>query len=530
MQRFARLFEALDTTTRTSEKEAALERYFREAPAEDACWALALLTGRRPKRAISHTQMRAWAAEASGLPAWLIDECYESVGDLSETVSLLVPGDGSADAPPLHTLVETRLLPLASMDEASRRASIMETWRLLSPRERFLFHKLISGSFRVGAQRRLVVRALATIAGVEPSIMDHRLLGPWKPTPQDYVKLLSGEDARDPARPYPFFLASPLDEPSKLGGGPADWQIEWKWDGIRAQLIRRGGSPGVALLWTRGEELATASFPELESLARTLEAGTVLDGEVLAWDRGAPLPFFMLQRRLNRKMVEPVLFPDVPVVFMAYDLLERGGDDLRDRPLRERRATLEAVVREANDPLLRLSPTIEAHDWAHVEEARGRAISMGAEGLMIKRLSSVYGVGRTRGDWWKWKVDPFTIDAVLTHAQRGSGRRAGLLTDYTFALWHEGALVTIAKAYSGLTDEEIAEVDAHLQRTTIEKRGPVRVVTPELVFELAFEGVQESARHKAGLALRFPRMNRWRRDKKPADADALETLRAMLRR
>lgn len=536
MERFTALYDELDATTRTSEKQAALERYFREAPAADAAWALRTLTGKRPRRAVNSTQLRAWAAEASGVPLWLVEECYEMVGDLSETIALLLPVPARERAMPLKRLIEERLLPLSTLDEAGKKELLRRTWEELSSRQRFVFHKLISGSFRVGAARTLVVRGLAAAAGVDAAVMDHRLLGAWNPTAADFERLMSrgaGEGeaggaarSRDAAQPYPFFLASAWnDDPAELGE-PGTWRAEWKWDGIRAQLICRDGC---AMVWTRGEEVASGSFPELVELSQSLPTGTVLDGEVLAWEQGGPLPFALLQRRLNRTNVEPRLFQDVPVVFMAYDVLERGGVDVRREPLEARLALLDELVREAGSgAVLRKSTGVAFATWAELATARTQSRERGVEGVMLKRLGSAYGNGRTRGDWWKWKVEPYALDMVLTHAQPGSGKRSGLFTDYTFGLRRGDGLVTAAKAYSGLSDAEIREVDAFVRGNTLSRHGPVRLVEPTLVFEIAFEGVQESGRHASGLAVRFPRISRWRRDKKASEANTVDDLRELV--
>lgn len=528
MKHFTALYDELDSTTRLSEKQAALERYFRSAAARDAAWAVAFLTGRRPRRAVSSRLLREWASAESCAPMWLVDECLEVVGDLSETLALLLPDEGTAGGPPLHVIAEERIAGLQRLDEDAKQCHVKQTWRELGPRQRFVYHKLLSGSFRVGVQRATVVRALAAIAGIDPAVMDHRLLGRWSPTTEWFERLLGASgDADEPARPFPFFLAPALVGDAAMLGPIEAWQAEWKWDGVRAQMLHRAGA---VLLWTRGETMAGESFPELMDAARALPIGTVLDGEVLAWDAGStrPLPFALLQRRLNRVVVEPLLFHDVPAVFMAYDVLEEGGRDLRGLALRERRSRLESIVRRAGVPTLLVSELIEAESWPDLASRRAASWTMGVEGLMLKRKDSAYGAGRTRGDWWKWKVDPFVIDAVLIAAQRGSGRRAGLLTDYTFGVWSGSELVTVAKAYSGLSDDEIREVDRVLRASTIARRGPVRVVKPELVFELAFEGIQESSRHKGGVALRFPRMHRWRRDKRAEQADRIEVLHAML--
>lgn len=528
MDRFTQLYDELDATGATSGKEAALVRYFREADPEDAAWALYFLAGHRLPRGVTNLQLRAWAAEAAELPLWLVDECREAVGDQAETLSLLVPEPAQPIELPLRRLVEERLAPLKRLDDAGRRELILRTWSELTARQRFLFHKLMGGAFRVGVGRTLVARALARAAGVSPAVIAHRLMGEWRPTPENYRRLLSAEvgaNEEGPGRPYPFLLAQPLDGPPERLGDVTAWQIEWKWDGIRAQLLRRGGG---ALLWSRGEELLSDRFPELMQAAGLLPEGIVLDGEVLGWAGDGPLPFSQLQKRIGRKRADARIQAEVPVVFLAYDLLEEGAVDLRQAPLEERRRRLEThfAVRPVLTRL-RLSPSLAISAWseAHAayDEARGRAV----EGLMLKRRASPYGVGRSSGDWRKWKLAPRTLDAVLLYAQAGSGKRANLFTDYTFAVWDGDKLAAIAKAYSGLTKQEIEAVDRFIRANTTERFGPVRVVKPELVFELTFEGVQESKRHKAGLALRFPRIGRWRTDKNPKDADTLETVRRL---
>ena len=452
--------------------------------------------------------------------------------------------------------MEQRLLPLKALPEGARRELLVQTWRELDVHERFVWNKLITGNFRTGVARTLVIRALAQVAGIEPAVMAHRVMGAWKPTAEDFVRIMS-DTPGDIARPYPFYLASPLElqvgKGESLGhlGPLSEWLVEWKWDGIRAQLIRRGGE---TLVWSRGDEMISDAFPELLEAGKSLPNGTVLDGEILAWKGDGPLPFAQLQRRLGRRQVAPRTRTDFPIAFVAYDLLELAGADLRAQPLEARRRSLEALIAAAGERLpaprepsaapmlpglepeprsvetkspLRLSALVDAPSWQALTTLQSTARARGVEGLMLKRRSSPYAVGRPRGDWWKWKIEPFVIDAVLILAQRGSGRRANLYTDYTFGLWEKGRLVPIAKAYSGLTDAEILEVDAFVRRHSTEKFGPVRIVKPELVFELAFEGIQKSTRHKAGVAVRFPRMKRWRHDKKPADADTLETLRAL---
>ena len=527
MRAFARLFSAIDETNATSEKVAALVEYFRTAPPQDAAWAVHFLSGRRPKRLVGSRKLAAWAASEAGLPPWLFEESYQAVGDLAETITLILPDTGASSELPLSHWVEQRLLPLRGEDDDVQREVMVESWRELDRRERFVWNKLITGSFRVGASQRLVTRALAEVSGVEEGVIAHRLMGAWEPT-ADFFQRLMAPDTRDAdvSRPYPFFLAHPLEgEPSELGD-IADWIAEWKWDGIRAQLIRRAGT---SFLWSRGEELLSGRFPEIEDQGALLPEGTVIDGELLPWMDGSPLPFSQLQRRIGRKNLGQKILDEVPATLVAYDLLESNGEDIRSEPLRIRRARLQSLVESVRGgERLILSPSVGVASWESLTQARSRAREVGAEGIMLKRLSSAYGVGRRRGDWWKWKVDPLSVDAVLIYAQAGSGRRAGLFTDYTFGVWDGDHLVPFAKAYSGLTDEEMRRVDQFIRRHTLEKFGPVRTVKPELVFELHFEGLQPSSRHKSGIAVRFPRMARWRTDKKAEEADTIEHVRSLL--
>jgi DNA ligase-1 len=528
MRAFADLVEALDATGKTGGKLAALEAFFRDAPDPDKVWMLALFSGRRPRRAVSARTMRRLAAGRAGLPDWLVDECHGVVGDQAETLALLLPPPAR---PVERSLAEwmARLAEWRGLPERAREAALAEAWEELPARERFAFHKLLTGGMRLGVSQRLVLRALASATGRDAALLAQRLTGAWDPAGTTWEALLAGQAGGGEAgRPYPFFLAHALEEgPEALPGFPEAWTAEWKWDGIRAQLLWRGGRHAV---WTRGEELATDAFPEFALLEGRLPDGTVLDGELLAWSADAPLPFRALQERLNRHHPGRALLRRAPVLLMAYDLLEEGGEDLRERPLRERRSRLEALVAAAGLPgVLRASPALAFAGGGELARLRASARERGAEGLMLKRADGPYRVGRPRGDWWKWKVDPLTADGVLVYAQRGSGRRANLYTDYTFAVWSGEELVPFTKAYSGLTDAEIRELDAWIRRHTRQRRGPVRMVEPRLVFELGFEGIGRSDRHRAGVALRFPRILRWRRDKPAAEADRLEDLEALLR-
>jgi DNA ligase-1 len=526
VRRFARLFAAIDETMRTNEKVDAMVEYFRSAEPADAAWAVWFLSGGRPKRLIPVRRLAAWAMDETDVPAWLFDDCYEAVGDLAETVSLLLPDAESTTDLPLHRWIGERLLPLASKTEDDQRASVVQSWRDLGGTERFIWNKLITGGFRVGVSQQLVVRALSRATGVDEGVIAHRLSGTWLPKPESFTALLAEETSdADVSRPYPFFLAYPLEEELDALGDASAWQAEWKWDGIRAQVIRRNAQ---TFIWTRGEELVTDRFPEIAAAADFLPDGTVLDGEIMPWKDGAPLPFAQLQRRIGRKSLGGSILTDVPVVLVAYDLLEIGGRDVRGEPLSTRRSLLTAAIDASRTTVFIPSPVIGLTTWDDARTAYATARDRCAEGLMLKRRDSMYGVGRRKGGWWKWKVQPFTVDAVMIYAQAGHGRRASLHTDYTFAVWADGTLVPFAKAYSGLTDEEIRDLDRWIRANTVEKYGPVRHVKPVHVFELGFEGIQPSPRHKSGLAVRFPRILRWRTDKRVEDADTIETLQALL--
>ena len=537
MRRFAALYDEIDSTTSTNAKVAAMARYFAEAPRADAAWAVFFLTGRRLKRLVPHASIAEWTMTATGIEDWLLSECYSVVGDGAETAALLMDQvgvrdepapaepDGVADSISLAAWIEDRILPLRDMDADDQRRRVLGWCFSLNRLERFILFKLLTGEFRVGVSQTLAVRAIAHAAQLEPSIVAARLMGEWTPSADWFERVLSAEHTDDDrSRPYPFALASPLEGDPGVLGDPHEWQIEWKWDGIRAQLIRRGAD---VHLWSRGEELITHRFPEIAAAATHLPDGTVLDGEVLAFRDERPLPFSALQQRIGRQKQVAQMSRAVPVVFMTYDILEHEGADIRQTPLGERRALLQSLL--ASTGVLRVSPTVEADSWEALAAERTNSRALGVEGLMIKRRTSPYGVGRKKGDWWKWKIDPYAIDAVLIYAQPGSGKRASLLTDYTFGVWHEGELVPIAKAYSGLSNDEIGEMDRWIRRHTRERFGPVRHVEPIQVFELGFEGIAESSRHRSGIAVRFPRMLRWRKDKKPEEADTLEGVREILR-
>jgi DNA ligase 1 len=529
MKQFAELVNILGTSTKTNDKLKALSDYFAVANSQDKVWVIALFSGRRPKRTISPALLQQWCSELVGLPLWLFEESYHTVGDLSETIALLIPdsiSDKNTPPRPLHYYVE-KFLELAKAAEDQKKEFMIQSWReLSSPTERFVFNKLLSGAFRIGVSQKLMVNALAKTINLEPSVIAHRISGNWDPASISFEDLLSDTAvSSDFSKPYPFYLAYALeDKPTSLGE-PGDWQAEWKWDGIRGQLIKRNKE---LFVWSRGEELMTEKFPEYGILLEKLPDGIVLDGEIIPSVDGRPLPFAALQTRIGRKNISRKQLQEVPMSFFSYDLLEYEYEDWRNLPLSSRRKKLEEVVASVNHPVLLLSTAVEYDNWETLTTLRTKSREMGAEGLMLKKKDSIYQVGRKRGDWWKWKIDPLVIDAVMIYAQKGSGRRSNLYTDYTFAVKDGDKLVSFTKAYSGLTDKEFGEVDSFVKRNSIEKFGPVRTVKPELVFEIAFEGIAASNRHKSGVALRFPRISRWRRDKKADEINTLADLKNLL--
>jgi DNA ligase-1 len=576
MHRFCQLFRQLDRSTGSHERVAALVAHFDSVPPEDAAWALHCLLGKQRRRLLTARRLREIALDATAMPEWLFEASRSQVGDSAETIALLVGGSaealaGMAPPPqgdearvgidlPLHRWMEWILPGLAALPEADQTVEIQRLWRALSVEEVLVMVKLLTGSFRVGVGAGLVIRALATLSGVESVELQHRLMGPFVPSAAAFSELLrpQASQERPSSRPYPFFLASPLESGRLSDLDPAQWLVEWKWDGIRGQLIRRGGA---VFLWSRGEELINESFPDLLEQADPLPDGLVLDGEVLVWPAGQarPEPFAVLQRRLGRRKPTAALLRSMPAAFVAYDLLESEGIDRRKEPLQQRRERLRELMASGVPGALRLSENLPLSDWNDLETWREKARDAGAEGVMLKLLASPYGSGRRRGSWWKHKLEPMRLDAVLLYARNGSGRRANLYTDYTFGLWasadflgadpsplattpmegtapgggraapgQERRLVSFASAYSGLSDAEIQELDRWIRRHTTERFGPVRAVAPELVFELAFEGVQRSGRHRSGLAVRFPRISRWRRDKPAAEADTLATALALI--
>ena len=562
MKAFANLFAELDASTATGAKVEALKRYFAAALPANAAWAVYFLAGGKPRQVVPTAVLRALACERAGIAEWLFEAAYQAVGDLAETIAHVLPPPGMRSDVGLAEWVEQRLLPLRGEAPAEQASRIASYWDELETPGRFLLTKLIGGGFRVGVSKLLVQRALAEHAGVDAKLVAQRMMGytdaKARPDARRYAQLVSteGPGPADAGQPYPFFLAHamgvPVAEFDERLGPPADWLVEWKYDGIRAQVIKRAGQ---VWIWSRGEELVTERFPEVVALAQPLPDGTVLDGEIVVWKDGRPAPFNLLQQRIGRKTLTKRVLADVPVDFIAYDLLEAQGHDLRDEPQHVRRRVLMAVA----EGRIHVSPAESRDSWAALASLREEARERGVEGFMLKHRDARYGTGRRKqadiggGTWWKWKVEPFSVDAVLIYAQAGHGRRASVYTDYTFAVWNRaprdaaeaqavveaiarrepalpGALqlVAFAKAYSGLTDAEFRDVDRVIRQTTLEKFGPVRSVTPTLVFELGFEGINRSPRHKSGIAVRFPRMLRIRNDKPLHEADTLQVLEALL--
>lgn len=528
MKEFTQLYVELDQTNKTNEKIEAMRFYFERAAPEDAAWAFYFLSGRKPRQVIPSAKLREWGIEKAGIPDWLYEESRDTVGDSAETIALLLPNNRTDDNTPLHVLVEKELLPLRGADEATQYKAVTEAWARMDYSERLVYNKLITGSFRLGVSQQLVLRALAQVSEMPVDILAHRAMGDWEPTAEFYKSLINPElesDETPIARPYPFHLAYQIEgQPDSLGE-VSEWQVEWKWDGIRAQIIKREGQ---VFMWSRGEDLITERFPEIAEAAVELPDGTVIDGEVLPWYEGRVMPFTELQRRIGRKNLSAKILSEVPVVLQAYDLIELDGRDIREFEFRDRRDNLERVVRDLGGEIIQVTEAVEAIDWNELALIRESSRELGVEGFMLKRRSSPYRVGRQKGDWWKWKIDPLTIDAVLTYAQKGTGKRANLFTDLTFGVWHEGNLVTFAKAYSGLTDAEIRVVDRFVRENTLQTFGPVRMLKPELVFEIGFEAIQRSSRHKSGVAVRFPRILRQRTDKTIEQADSLQSIYDML--
>lgn len=522
MKRFVALFEQIDRTQSTNEKVQCIKNYFTSCSDEDGAWALFFLCGHRIKRLVSSRVLLEWCSEVMDFPTWLVEECYSAVGDTAETISLLLPRkeEGALHKHSLHEWMETIIKPLQIAGLEEKKNKIISFWNELSTKEIFIFNKILTGAFRAGISSLLTLKALSQAIGVSRETLSLRLMGYWEPTGEFFKNLKFLEAGNRSLNPYPFYLAYPFEGDLHHLGPISDWLVEWKWDGIRGQVVIR--EEGVAL-WSRGNELISEQFPELIDAFKVMKPGTVLDGEILAYANERPLPFAELQKRIGRKNVSKAMIDKIQIAFVVYDILEHEGQDIRDKPMNIRRLILQNIA-FASDRII-LSPTIEALEWKHILNLRLQSREKGVEGLMLKKMDSSYGVGRQKGYWWKYKVDPMTIDAVLIYAQAGSGKRSNLFTDYTFGVWKNNELVPIAKAYSGLDQQEISELDRWVRKNTEEKFGPVRKVKVFYVFEIAFEGIQKSKRHKSEVALRFPRIARWRKDKLVHESDTLEFIK-----
>lgn len=526
MEEFSKLLFNIENTSKTNNKVSLLKNFFLNANAQDKVWAIALFSHKRPKRQINTKLLTNWAIEYAQIPEWLFQESYHVVGDLSETLALILPPNSENNSDPLHVWIN-RLIALKDRSEEQKKEFVLWSWKTLNSQQLFVFHKLITGGFRVGISKNLIIRAVAEATEQEKTVIAHKIMGDWDPSIISFEDLiLNNKGDENISKPYPFYLSYALDSSLSELGKPGDWQVEWKWDGIRSQLIKRNGE---LFLWSRGEELITEKFPELEVFKEVLPDGVAIDGELMAYKNSKPLSFAKLQTRIGRKNVTKKQLNEAPAAILAYDLLEYDGNDIRKKSLTERRKLLKKLINEVSAiEKIFLSKALKFNDWDRLQKLKDQSRANHAEGLMLKKLNSPYKVGRKRGDWWKWKVDPFTIDAVMIYAQKGHGRRADIYSDYTFAVWHNNELVTFTKAYSGLTDKEMMEVTRFVKANTLERFGPVRTVSPELVFEIHFEGISKSSRHKSGVAVRFPRIHRWRKDKTPEDANTLEDLISLL--
>jgi len=525
MKHFAELINALESTNKTNAKIDAIIDYLERAPDEDKLWFIALFTGKRPKRNVNTNYMKEWALEITKLPFWLFQESYSSVGDLGETLSLILPPPNEKIEKSLSEWMND-IIDLKNKTDAEKKEYVLNSWNGLDYTERLIFNKLLGGSFRIGVSDKTLINALTKFSGQESSALTHSLMGKWQPDEISFKELISAEKINpDNSKPYPFCLAYPLEKELNELGTPEEWQIEYKWDGIRGQIIRRNDE---VFIWSRGEELITEQFPEIKETVQNMKGNFVVDGEILAVKDGKVLNFNELQKRLNRKTLTKKMLSEIPIEVFTYDLLELENNDLREKSIASRRAMLEELLLNENPENIKISPVIEFENWEDLNQIRENSREINSEGLMLKQKNSPYHSGRKKGDWWKWKINPLTIDAVLIYAQKGSGRRSAYYTDYTFAVKKDDKLVTIAKAYSGLTDKEIMEVSKFVNKNAIEKFGPVRTVKAELVFEIAFEGIGFSNRHKSGVALRFPRIVRWRKDKTVEEIDDIEEIKKLI--
>ena len=531
LNKFAKLFFDLDSNNSNNKKIDLLINYFLSNSALNNSWTIFLLIGKSNKRFISGKSLREYYSIIYKLPIWLIDICHQKVGDSAEVISLLLSNkiDKKSKDISLNNLIKNKLPELLKISEEEKVEMIKYYWEIIPKENLLVFNKILTGSFRIGVSKGLVRKSLSKMLNMDESIISHRLMGQFIPSAKTYNFIISKKFHQKELgyKPYPFQLANPLDIQVK-DLNLDDYQFEWKYDGIRGQIVKRRKN---ITIWTRGEELVNNSFPELVNLISLINDDFVIDGEILIWNskKDCPDDFGLLQKRIRRNSPSNKILKDLPISFITYDLLELNGKDLRENILSIRREILEKLYsswkEKSTDPYfhkLKITKLIKVFDWYDIEKKKNNSRSLNTEGLVIKNKNSKYLPGRKRGNWWKYKVDPMQLDAVLIYAKGGSGKRADLYTDYSFALWKDKELTKFANAYSGLTNEEIKELDKWIRKNTLNKFGPVRSVKPFFVFEISFENIQFSSRHKSGIAVRFPRITKWRKDKNIHEADTLE--------
>ena len=521
MNRFAALLDALLFTPSRNGKLRLMQEYFASQPDPERGWALAALTGELVFDAAKPSQVRALAA--ARVDPELLGWSYDFVGDLAETVSLIWPERPGVQTPVPSLAEIVEQLKATSRNEVG---SLLEPWLdALDATGRWALLKLVTGSLRIGVSARLAKTALAEWGGVEINRIEevwHALAPPYQPLFEWLEGCGPAPQTGDLPTFCPLMLAQPIEESDLKGLDPQDYLAEWKWDGIRVQLVARGD---VRRLYSRSGDDIGAAFPDV---LEPMPADVTLDGELLVLRNGEVAPFNDLQQRLNRKTPTPKLLRDYPAAVRLYDILRAGEEDLRTLPFVERRSRLEGWYARELPPGLDLSPLVPFASWEELRELRDGARERGIEGLMLKRADSLYLAGRPKGPWFKWKRGALTLDTVLMYAQRGHGKRSSFYSDYTFGAWHGGELVPVGKAYSGFTDEELQRLDRWIRNNTVQRYGPVREVAPQIVLEIAFDSVHRSTRHKSGVAMRFPRVHRVRWDKPVGEADTLETLEQLL--
>ena len=537
MRNFATLFKELDETAQADLKIEALINYFKKVPPEDLAWTVSLLLGRKIKQVISVKRLRKWSVELTQIPDWLLAECLNNVGDLAETISLILPFEGNSENIPLHVWIEQCIFPLKDQQEEIQKEKIVSFWHQLNSVERFLFNKLVTGSFHVDIPPKLIIKALSSFCSLNEKYISQRLIGNWVPTAGFFNFLCTSNVSDTMANiPYPFNPVVQLDLKVEDLGNINQWLFEWKWNGIRSQIIKRENK---VFIWSHDEDLLNDSFPELYELGSILPDGTVIEGIIIPIRDNILLPSAELKKRIAKRYPVKKILSDIPVSFVAFDLLEFDKEDIRNKSLNQRRNLLKEILNDITDKRIILSGVVECNSWKDLKIARSEAGKKSVDGLMLKRLYSPYSIGSETivsamqsgiltTNWYKWKNDPLTINAILLYARLEQGSTSPLFKEYTFALWHDGKLIPFAKTSSGLTDEEIIQVDSFIRKNTLGKFGPVRTVKPELVFKLEFDGIQKSSRNKSGIVVLSPHITRWHHYKKIEEAGSLNSLTILL--